>query len=45
MHSSTSAELAGDTACARRRYDEYLAQMQSGDGDRAEIAQARAAVR
>jgi len=43
--SARAAELAGDTAGARRRYDEYLAQMQSGDGDRAEIAQARAAVR
>jgi len=43
--SARAAELASDTAGARRRYDEYLAQMQSGDGDRAEIAQARAAVR
>jgi tetratricopeptide (TPR) repeat protein len=43
--SARAAELSGDTAGARRRYYEYLAQMQSGDGDRAEIAQARAAVR
>lgn len=39
-----AAELAGDTAGARRRYDEYLAQMKSGDGERAEMAQARAAL-
>ena len=43
--SARAAELAGDTAGARRRYDEFLAQMKSGDGDRAEIAQARAALR
>jgi len=43
--SARAAELAGDTAGARRRYDEFLAQMQPGDGDRAEIAQARAALR
>jgi hypothetical protein len=40
-----AAELAGDTGGARRRYDEYLAQMKSGDGERAEMAQARAALR
>jgi len=43
--SARAAERAGDTVGARRRYGEYLAQMQSGDGDRAEIAQARAALR
>ncbi|HLQ59356.1 MAG TPA: hypothetical protein VK113_07565 [Gemmatimonadales bacterium] len=37
--------LAGDRVGARRRYDDFLAQMKSGDGDRAEIAQARAALR
>jgi hypothetical protein len=36
-----AAELAGDRAGARRRYDQFLAQMKSADGDRAEIAQAR----
>jgi len=40
-----AAELAGDTAGARRRYGEYLTQMKSGDGERAELAQARAALR
>jgi tetratricopeptide (TPR) repeat protein len=43
--SARAAELAGDTAGARRRYDEFLAQMRSGDGDRPEIAQARSAMR
>ena len=43
--SARAAELAGDRVGARRRYDEFLAQMKSGDGDRAEIAQARAALR
>jgi hypothetical protein len=43
--SARAALLAGDRAGARRRYGEFLAQLQSGDGDRAEIAQARAAVR
>jgi hypothetical protein len=36
-----AAELAGDRAGARRRYEEFLAQMKAGDGDRAEIARAR----
>ncbi len=43
--SARAAELAGDTAGARRRYDEFLAQMKSGDGARAEIAQAKASSR
>ena len=43
--SARAAELAGDKAGARRRYDDFLAQMKAGDGDRAEIAQARAALR
>jgi hypothetical protein len=43
--SARAAGLAGDRAGARRRYGEFLAQLQSGDGDRAEIAQARAALR
>ena len=43
--SARSAELAGDRAGARPRYLEYLAQMQSGDGDRVDIARAREAVR
>jgi hypothetical protein len=40
-----AAELAGDRAAARRRYEEYVAQLQRGDGARAEIARARAALR
>ncbi len=40
-----AAELAGDRAGARRRYAEFLAQMKAGDGARAEIARARAALR
>jgi len=43
--SARAAELAGDRVGARRRYDDFLAQMKSGDGDRADIAQARAALR
>ena len=43
--SARAAELAGDRPGARRRYAEFLAQMKSGDGDRAEMAQARAALR
>ncbi len=43
--SARAADLAGDKSSARRRYLEYLAQMQTGDGDRAGIAQARAALR
>jgi len=43
--SARAAELAGDTVGARRRYDDFLAQMCAGDGERAEIAQARAALR
>jgi predicted Zn-dependent protease len=39
--SARAAELAGDRAGARRRYEEFLGQMKSADGDRAEIAQAR----
>ena len=43
--SARAAELAGDRAGARRRYDEYLAQMKAGDGERVEIVQARAALK
>ena len=43
--SARAAELAGDRAGARRRYDEFLGQLKSGDGDRAEIARARTALR
>jgi tetratricopeptide (TPR) repeat protein len=43
--SARAAELAGDMVDARRRYGDFLAQMQLGDGDRREIAQARAALR
>ncbi len=43
--SARAAELAGDKTGARRRYDEYLAQMKAGDGNRAEIAHAREALR
>jgi tetratricopeptide (TPR) repeat protein len=40
-----AAELAGDRAGARARYVEFLAQMEKGDGNRAEIGQARASLR
>lgn len=40
-----SAELAGDRAGARKRYDAFLAQMKSGDGDRVEITRAREVMR
>src|SRR5206468_7440510 len=43
--SARAAELAGDRTGARRRYDEFLAQLRAGDGDRAEITRARAALR
>ena len=43
--SARAAELAGDRTGARSRYDEFLAQMKSGDGARAEIAQAKASSR
>jgi len=43
--SARAAELAGDREGARRRYREFVAQMQSGDGGRAEIAHARASLR
>ena len=43
--SARAAQLAGDRAGARHRYNEFLEQMKSGDGARAEIAQARAALR
>ena len=36
-----AAELAGDRAGARQRYDTFLAQMKTADGDRAELARAR----
>jgi tetratricopeptide (TPR) repeat protein len=40
-----AAQLAGDRAGARPRFLEFLAQMQSGEGDRVEIARAREALR
>ncbi|HEV8510519.1 MAG TPA: hypothetical protein VGQ48_08735 [Gemmatimonadales bacterium] len=43
--SARAAELAGDRADARPRYLAFLAQMTAGDGDRVEIARARAALR
>jgi hypothetical protein len=43
--SARAAELAGDRAAARPRYLEFLAQMQSGDGDRVDIGRAREALR
>ncbi len=43
--SARAAELAGDRAAARARYVQFLAQMQSGDGDRVEVARARIALR
>jgi hypothetical protein len=43
--SARAAELAGDKDGARKRYLQFLAQMQSGDGDRVEIAQARTSLR
>ena len=43
--SARAAELAGDHAAARARYLQFLAQMQSGDGDRVEIERARIALR
>ena len=42
--SARAAELAGDVAAARRRYAEFVAQLRAGDGDRVELAQARAAL-
>jgi hypothetical protein len=43
--SARGADLAADRDAARRRYRDFLALMQSGDGDRIEIAQARARLR
>jgi hypothetical protein len=43
--SARAAELAGDREAARSRYTQFLAQMQSGDGDRVDIARAREALR
>jgi tetratricopeptide (TPR) repeat protein len=40
-----AAELAGDREGARRRYDQFLAQMKTADGDRVEIARARESMR
>jgi hypothetical protein len=40
-----AAELAGDREGARRRYNEFLAQMKTADGDREEITRARASSR
>ena len=43
--SARAAEKAGDRAGARQRYLQFLAQMQSGDGDRVDIGHAREALR
>ena len=43
--SARSAQLAGDHDTARQRYLQFLAQMQSSDGDRSEIAHARQSLR
>ena len=43
--SARAAELAGDREAARSRYMQFLVQMQSGDGDRVDIARAREALR
>jgi len=43
--SARAAELAGDRAGARTRYDAFLAQMKTADGDRVEIARARESLR
>jgi tetratricopeptide (TPR) repeat protein len=40
-----AADKVGDKTGARSRYLEFLTQMQSGDGDRVEIARARLALR
>lgn len=40
-----AAELAGDRDGARKRYDQFLAQMRTADGDRVELARAREAMR
>jgi tetratricopeptide (TPR) repeat protein len=40
-----AAELAGDREGARRRYNEFLAQMKTADGDREELTRARASSR
>lgn len=39
-----AAELTGDPATARARYQEFLALMEKGDGDRLEVALARKAL-
>jgi hypothetical protein len=43
--SARAAALAGDKPGARQRYLQFLAQMQSGDGERVDIGRARAALR
>jgi tetratricopeptide (TPR) repeat protein len=43
--SARAAELAGDKDGARQRYLQFLAQMETGDGDRVEIDRARTALR
>ena len=40
----TAAELAGDAVTARARYQDYLTQLQKGDGTRPELAIARGAL-
>ncbi|HKA60541.1 MAG TPA: hypothetical protein VKD28_18125 [Gemmatimonadales bacterium] len=40
-----AAQLAGDQSGARKRYDEYVAQMKASDGDRAELVRAREGLR
>ena len=39
-----AAELAGDAVTARARYQDYLTQLQKGDGTRPELAIARGAL-
>ena len=44
LGAAQAAQLGGDAVTARARYQDYLTQMQKGDGTRAERAVARAAL-
>ena len=44
LGAAQAAQLGGDAVTARARYQDYLTQMQKGDGTRAELAVARAAL-
>ncbi|HYT98932.1 MAG TPA: hypothetical protein VEK85_01050 [Gemmatimonadales bacterium] len=44
LGAARAAQLGGDAVTARARYQDYLTQMQKGDGTRAELAVARAAL-